>query len=67
MGVSGTTTSVVFGSVTVGNELSIALGGADRTFTVAAGNSLYVNNAVSGSNALTKAGTGAMTLAGAST
>ena len=67
VGVSGTTTSIVFGSTTAGNRLNFNLGGVDRTFTVAAGNTLYVNNVVSGGSALTKAGTGQLTLAGANT
>ena len=64
--VSGTTSSIVFGSTTAGNGLNFVLG-ADRTFSVASGNTLYVNNVVSGANALAKTGTGQLTLAGANT
>ncbi len=64
--VSGTTSAIVLGSTTAGNGLNLVLG-ADRTFSVASGNTLYVNNVVSGANALTKAGTGQLTLAGANT
>ena len=63
--VTGTTSTVVFGSPTAGNKLEIDLGGADRTFAVATGNQLTVNNAVGGGQALTKTGAGNLTLAGA--
>ena len=65
--VSGNATSVSFGSVTVGQKLNVNLGGADRTFTVSASNALTVSNGISGSNALTKAGDGDLTLAAPST
>jgi len=65
--VSGNATSVSFGSVTVGQKLNVNLGGADRTFTVFGNNALIVNNGISGSYALTKAGTGQLTLAAPST
>jgi fibronectin-binding autotransporter adhesin len=64
--VSGTTSAIVLGSTTAGNGLNFLLG-ADRTFSVASGNTLTVNNVVSGANALTKTGTGQLTLAGANT
>lgn len=63
--VTGTTSTVVFGSPTAGNRLEIDLGGADRTFAVAIGSQLTVNNAVGGGQALTKTGAGNLTLAGA--
>ena len=65
--VSGNATRVSFGSVTVGQKLNVNLGGADRTFTVSASNALTVSNGISGSNALTKAGDGDLTLAAPST
>lgn len=65
--VGGTTSNIVFGSTAAGNKLNISLGGADRTFSVASGDTLYVNNVVSGANALTKTGSGQLTLAGANT
>lgn len=64
--VSGTTSAIVLGSTTAGNGLNFLLG-ADRTFSVASGNTVTVNNVVSGANALTKTGTGQLTLAGANT
>ena len=64
--VSGTTSAITLGSTTAGNGLNVVLG-ADRTFSVASGNTLYVNNVVSGGNALTKAGAGQLTFAGANT
>ena len=65
--VSGNATSVSFGSVTVGQKLNVNLGGADRTFTVFGNNALTVNNGISGSYALTKVGTGQLTLAAPNT
>ncbi len=65
--VSGNATSVSFGSVTVGQKLNVNLGGADRTFAVFGSNALTVSNGISGSNALTKAGDGDLTLAAPST
>ncbi len=65
--VSGNATTIGFGSGTVGQKLNFNLGGADRTFTVLGNNSLTVNNGIGGSNALTKAGTGLLTLAAPST
>ena len=65
--VSGNATSVSFGSVTVGQKLNVNLGGADRTFIVFGNNALTVNNGISGSYALTKVGTGQLTLAAPNT
>ena len=65
--VSGNATRVSFGSVTAGQKLNVNLGGADRTFAVFGSNALTVNNGISGSNALTKAGDGDLTLAAPST
>lgn len=65
--VSGTSSAITFGSTTTGNKLDFALGGVDRTFTIGTGTLLTVNNVISGSNALTKAGAGQVTLAGTNT
>jgi len=65
--VNGIATTIGFGSGTVGQKLNVNLGGADRTFTVFGNNALIVNNGISGSYALTKAGTGQLTLAAPST
>ncbi len=59
--------AVTLGSNTEGQKLNLNLGGADRTFSVATGNSLTVLNGVSGGNALTKTGGGNLTLSGGST
>lgn len=65
--VNGNATTIGFGSGTVGQKLNFNLGGADRTFTVFGNNALTVNNGISGSYALTKAGTGQLTLAAPNT
>ena len=65
--VSGDATRVSFGSVTAGQKLNVNLGGADRTFAVFGSNALTVNNSITGSYALTKAGNGDLTLAAPST
>lgn len=65
--VSGNATRVSFGSVTAGQKLNVNLGGADRTFAVFGSNALTVNNSITGSYALTKAGDGDLTLAAPST
>lgn len=67
MSVNGNATTIGFGSGTVGQKLNFNLGGADRTFTVFGNNALTVNNGISGSYALTKAGTGQLTLAAPNT
>ena len=65
--VSGNATTIGFGSGTVGQKLNVNLGGADRTFIVFGNNALTVNNGISGSYALTKVGTGQLTLAAPNT
>ena len=65
--VGGDATRVSFGSVTAGQKLNVNLGGADRTFAVFGSNALTVNNSITGSYALTKAGNGDLTLAAPST
>lgn len=62
--VSGTTSGITLGAASP-NMLDVNLGGADRTFTVATGNSLTFANSIAGSNAVTKAGAGTLTFNGA--
>jgi fibronectin-binding autotransporter adhesin len=64
--VSGTASGITLGAASP-NNLSVDLGGTDRTFTVNSGNTLTVQNAISGSNAVTKAGTGTLTYSGTNT
>ncbi len=62
--VSGTTSAITLGAASP-DMLDVNLGGADRTFTVDAGNTLTFSNAITGSNTVTKAGNGTLNYSGA--
>jgi autotransporter-associated beta strand protein len=62
----GTTANVSIGSTTANQNLNVNLGGATRTFSVAASRSLTFFNAISGSGGLIKSGSGELRLISAS-
>ncbi len=59
--------SVTLGDVTNTDDLSLALGAATRTFNTANNETLSVVNVVSGTGAITAAGSGTLLLSGANT
>ncbi len=59
--------TVTLGSTVDNNKLNIALGGTNRSISVATGDALVILNTISGANAFTKTGAGTLTLSGNNT